>query len=194
MSNKKQQIIVHAIRLFSQSNYYQVSMDKISEESNVSKMTIYKYFSTKEMLFKATLFEMNSQFIEKLLCETSEYFHDIERLKAVFLYYNNWFDQENFTGCLFLNSIVTFAHSNPDMLIHAKQNKMMTQQLIESILCFMLKYECVSEISSQIIKLLDGAVICAQIGIEDTPAHNAWKATLALLKENGAKIEGDVNF
>ncbi|MBI0421788.1 helix-turn-helix transcriptional regulator [Acinetobacter sp. ACIN00229] len=50
-SNPKEQAIRStAIRLFNQESFTAVGMDRIIAESGVSKMTVYKYFSSKENL------------------------------------------------------------------------------------------------------------------------------------------------
>ena len=51
----KMQIFLTAARLFAQKGYNGVSMREISEQSNVSKPTIYYYFGSKEGIFRELL-------------------------------------------------------------------------------------------------------------------------------------------
>jgi TetR/AcrR family transcriptional regulator, mexJK operon transcriptional repressor len=53
--NKKQQIVVAATKLFINQGFAAVSMDRVSQEANVSKATLYAHFSGKEALFAACL-------------------------------------------------------------------------------------------------------------------------------------------
>lgn len=50
--NKKEIVINTARELFTKYGYKKVSMDEIAKESNVTKKTIYSYFSDKEAMFK----------------------------------------------------------------------------------------------------------------------------------------------
>jgi AcrR family transcriptional regulator len=50
--NKRAKILNSAIRLFKDQGIKKVTMDDIANLSNVSKMTVYKYFSDKESLYK----------------------------------------------------------------------------------------------------------------------------------------------
>lgn len=48
--SKKEDIINTALDLFNQIGYNATGVDKIIAESNVAKMTFYKYFPSKESL------------------------------------------------------------------------------------------------------------------------------------------------
>ncbi|MBZ0386828.1 TetR/AcrR family transcriptional regulator, partial [Acinetobacter baumannii] len=49
-------MIIHTSRyLFDQHGFHNVGVDRISKESNVSKMTFYKYFKSKEKLIELYL-------------------------------------------------------------------------------------------------------------------------------------------
>lgn len=56
---RKQHIIdrikATALELFTQANAEQVSMDEIAARADVSKVTIYKYFKTKEILYRQVI-------------------------------------------------------------------------------------------------------------------------------------------
>ena len=49
---KEQQIIEAARKLFGKYGFKKVTMDEIAREANVTKKTVYTYFSSKEELFK----------------------------------------------------------------------------------------------------------------------------------------------
>lgn len=190
MTKKKRQVIEHAVQLFSKYGYHQIGVDKICEASHVSKMTVYKYFPNKELLFEAALAEHNSRFIEGLLSTTSQQEAPTDKLKAVFAYYQHWFREAEFNGCLFINAMSQFCDGNPNVLKYARQNKAMTKQLIESILCFLVDDDDAKQLTAQIAKLLDGAIISAQLGDEENPINSAWQATSTLLKASHVELDG----
>ncbi|MDF5708424.1 MAG: TetR/AcrR family transcriptional regulator [Nostoc sp. S4] len=55
ITQKQEQILQGAIRVFLQEGYARTSMDRVSAEAGVSKQTIYSYFQDKEGLFKALI-------------------------------------------------------------------------------------------------------------------------------------------
>lgn len=55
--DKRTNILESAVRVFSEKGFDGASMDKIAEEAKVSKITIYKHFQNKELLFLAIVSE-----------------------------------------------------------------------------------------------------------------------------------------
>lgn len=52
--NKKEQILLAAVEMFLDRDYYQVTITDIAEQAGVGKGTVYEYFPSKEDLFKAS--------------------------------------------------------------------------------------------------------------------------------------------
>ncbi|MGM0651305.1 MAG: TetR/AcrR family transcriptional regulator [Bacillota bacterium] len=50
--NKKEQILLAAVEMFLDRDYYQVTITDIAEQAGVGKGTVYEYFPSKEDLFK----------------------------------------------------------------------------------------------------------------------------------------------
>lgn len=59
LSNRSQKkvdsILLNASRLFVQHGYHKVTMESIAQYANVSKVTLYKYFSDKQVLYEHIL-------------------------------------------------------------------------------------------------------------------------------------------
>ncbi|MDZ8183892.1 MAG: TetR/AcrR family transcriptional regulator [Nostoc sp. ChiSLP02] len=55
ITQKQEQILEGATRIFLQEGYARTSMDRVSAEAGVSKQTIYSHFRDKEGLFKALI-------------------------------------------------------------------------------------------------------------------------------------------
>ena len=81
----RERITKTALELFKADGVEQTSMDKIAEQADVSKVTIYKYFQSKEELFK----QVNNLYIDEILAETEELLAGdgdiIEKLKILML-------------------------------------------------------------------------------------------------------------
>ncbi|WP_319524098.1 TetR/AcrR family transcriptional regulator [uncultured Desulfosarcina sp.] len=72
---KQDSILEAAQALFQSSGFIGTSMDKIAVKAGVTKQTVYRYFDSKEALFKATLeaqrLQANSDFLEALNLENT---------------------------------------------------------------------------------------------------------------------------
>ena len=55
---KVDSILLNASRLFVQHGYHKVTMESIAQYANVSKVTLYKYFSDKQVLYEHILKEI----------------------------------------------------------------------------------------------------------------------------------------
>jgi AcrR family transcriptional regulator len=58
----------NALELFKAYGVEQISMDEVAEKAGVSKVTIYKYFQSKEELFRQVI----NLYIDEILAETEE--------------------------------------------------------------------------------------------------------------------------
>lgn len=81
-SAKRDDIICAAVSLFQQYGYLETSMDRIAEEAQVSKRTVYNHFESKDALFEAIREELVNRCGHLQLPEpTGEALH--EQLKQV---------------------------------------------------------------------------------------------------------------
>ncbi|WP_171167507.1 TetR/AcrR family transcriptional regulator [Ruegeria sp. HKCCA0370] len=65
-ASKRAQIIEAAVAEFQEKGFAAASMDRISAKAEVSKRTLYKYFESKENLFRSIVVELSSRFAEVL--------------------------------------------------------------------------------------------------------------------------------
>lgn len=59
-------ILDAATRVFLNNGYYITSIDEVAKQAGVSKPTIYKYFESKEELFRAVVRSLSERFTERL--------------------------------------------------------------------------------------------------------------------------------
>ena len=87
--SKKEDIINTALDLFNQIGYNATGVDKIIAESNVAKMTFYKYFPSKESLIMECLHHRNIN-IQNSIYEKLNLHPDAEPLERIHLIFN-WY-------------------------------------------------------------------------------------------------------
>ena len=89
---KEKQIIESAEKLFSKYGFKKVSMDEIAKEANVTKRTVYSYFSSKEELFKyfieAELQNMK-KIVEDVESKNYEFYETVHQIIFNLLKYKN---------------------------------------------------------------------------------------------------------
>lgn len=162
-SKKKDAVIEAATALFSEQSYLSVGVDRIIAESNVAKMTFYKYFPSKENLIEAVL-ENRRLYIQYSLEElVSEKNLPREKLQAIFNWFESWFFSEDFHGCMFIKASEEF----PDNLKFRKVSenyKIWLHGLISGIIQDMGK-GAADDLTSLILIIIDGLIVKANMSM-----------------------------
>jgi AcrR family transcriptional regulator len=106
-ADARERIIRTAYELFTRHGLAAVGVDRIVDESNVAKTTLYRHFRSKDDLILAVLDRHHQLWLRDWLqpkldaAGTSA----TERLLEVFDSFEEWFGADGFNGCLFLNSV-----------------------------------------------------------------------------------------
>src|SRR5208337_617949 len=80
IDEKRSIIFKSALKVFSEEGYHNATMDKIAEYSEVGKGTVYRYFSSKEVLINQLLMEKFQQIVDRF---SSIYSKDTDILKQI---------------------------------------------------------------------------------------------------------------
>src|SRR5690606_34839425 len=103
-TNKRDQLITTAERLFYTEGYHATGIDRILAESGVAKMTLYKHFKSKEELILAVLDARQQPMLERLR-EARDTLPPRKALLGIFNGLNNMIHSPGaFCGCLFINA------------------------------------------------------------------------------------------
>lgn len=189
MSDKRQLVLETALTLFRAHGYHAVGIDRVIAESGVAKMTMYKYFPSKNALIEAVLNERNLRFQRSLLEFVNGFDEPREKLRALFLWHHNWFKEESFHGCMFINAVAEFPEMEGAIRQASIRHKALVQEFIGSILMQVLDAEVAQRLSAQFAQLLDGATVAAQVAGERMAAFLAWRAAAGLLQLEGVQVE-----
>lgn len=81
---EKQKILNYASEIFMKEGFYKTSMDSLARELQMSKKTIYKYFSSKEELVESVVKAFMSQVKNKIDCVIKE--EDNSLIRALHLF------------------------------------------------------------------------------------------------------------
>jgi AcrR family transcriptional regulator len=194
LNDKRQSILETALQLFRAYGYQAVGIDRVIMESGVAKMTMYKYFASKNALIEAVLQERDERFRRSLKRFVALFSDPAERLRALFLWHHRWFREPSFHGCMFINAVAEFPEEEHPVRQVAIQHKQWLQSFIGSLLAPMLATELAERLALQCAMLLDGATIAAQISVNNDAAFLAWRSAAGLLQQEGVSVDSGMAF
>lgn len=159
----KDKLIETALRLFYRFGIHSVGVDRIVAESNVSKMTLFKYFPTKRDLvleFLRVRDQRYSSWFHKTLDEQppgkpNRLYDAVEVMKS-------WFKSPDFRGCAFIN---TTAESGPEYNEEKQLCSEHKKHLLDELEIEARKagYKDPRQVADQLLIAIDGATIRAQM-------------------------------
>lgn len=180
-SSKREVLIKTALELFGKNGIHATGIDTIVERSGVTKKTLYAHFRSKEELVLAVLRQYDGM-------ARNEFMRRVEsggktpkaRLLAVFDFAERWFQQSNFCGCLFINTIGEYSDNDTAIRQICKDYKKLVKDYILS-LCKQLGTSDPQELAEQLALLLEGATVTVQVSQNPKIAKIAKRAAKALI-------------
>lgn len=156
----RERILVAAHALFYSEGIRATGVDRIIEQSSVSKVTFYRQYASKDDLIRAYLDYRHGRWIswfqnslaEKTNAGSSAADALVQTLKS-------WFIQPDFRGCAFLNAAAELGSSDPGILEIVRRHK----QEMSSVLDVFFRGGSVS-VGASLSLVIDGAIVHAQMG------------------------------
>lgn len=161
--SKRDLIVNEALKLFYRHGFHATGVDTIISRAGVSKKTLYRHFRTKDELILATLRKRDELFRNKLMRETERRATDpADRLLAVFDFLADWFDEEGFCGCMFINAAAEFAEpDNPSHMISAEHKRLVAEYICQQAALAGARDPVA--LSHEINLLMEGAIVYAHV-------------------------------
>lgn len=170
---KRENIITTATSLFNQKSYTSVGVDKIIAESNVAKMTFYKYFSSKENLIEECLHERNLEIQSSILEKINNINNPLIRLKSIFTWYIDWINTDDFNGCLFKKATIEVLQLYPSIKDQVNEYRDWIYQLVFST-CVELEIKDAHTLTSLFLNIIDGIIIDGTINKSKINSEQTW--------------------
>jgi AcrR family transcriptional regulator len=177
----KNRILDTASKLFYEDGIQNVGIDRIVKESSVAKMTLYKYFNSKNELIASFLDYAHDKWRVWFLESLEEHNKRCQnRIQAYFLALHDWVNLDDFRGCPFINSVVELAqNTHPGAKIAQDHRAYIRDYLSEQIRLEGVKFD--SKLAEKLLILMDGAIIGALMGKKDA-AMLAGDVALTLMQ------------
>ena len=167
-ADARERIIRTAYELFTRHGLTAVGVDRIVAEAGVAKTTLYRHFRSKDDLI-AEVVERHHQLLLRGWLEPETRKRGAtpaDQLLAVFETLDEWFGDENFQGCLLINSLLE-AHDRYGAVRHA------SIRAIDDVYVFLERLAVEANdreperLAQQIHLLVRGAIVAAAQGRRD---------------------------
>jgi AcrR family transcriptional regulator len=182
----RERLVAAASRLFCRFGINSVGVDTVVAEAGIAKATLYKAFGSKEKLVEAVLERegrlWRDWFLAGLDAGSAA---PIDRLRRIFPLMGEWFAQDRFYGCPFINAIGESDKSDDRLRSIAIAHKTAVLKRIEELAGDAGVREPM-KLAHQIGLLIDGAIVVAMITRDPASARMAADMTEQLLL--GAKV------
>ncbi|SAK53831.1 TetR family transcriptional regulator [Caballeronia pedi] len=166
-------ILLTAHDLFYRDGIRATGIDRVIAESGVAKKTFYRYFPSKDDLIVAFLDFRHDNWMA--------WFHDAlarhgGTLNALVPALAEWFGNESYRGCAFINSVVEVGATLPQAVDISRRHK---RDMTAAIRALMPASRTAKADAQALALAVDGAIVAAQFA--DTPA-DALKALARVVR------------
>lgn len=168
MTDKRQQLIETAFRLFYRYGTHAVGINEILKQSGIAKKTLYTHFDGKASLVEAVLRYRDERFVSWLEQRMQNSEPGKAALLAMFDALDDWFNDRvetlaSFNGCFFINTCGEYADPEavPHQLCH--QHKSRVRDLIEVQVTRFARVKDSAWLVDMLALLKEGAIVTAQV-------------------------------
>ncbi|MNF74921.1 putative HTH-type transcriptional regulator YxaF [compost metagenome] len=155
VSEKRQQLMATAYRLFNRHGFHATGIDRIWAEAGSTKRTLYRHFPTKDALIEAVLMARDAEFFALLDAKMDGMSGREARLRALLDGFADWFGRSDFYGCNFINASAEFSDARHPVRKLVVAHKLALLNWVREAL------ECTVEQATGLCLLLEGAVVMA---------------------------------
>jgi len=169
----RERILLTAHELFYRDGIRATGIDRVIAESGVTKVTFYRHFPSKNDLIR--------EFLEYRHRRWMDWFVDAlhrhgDNMDALIPTLQEWFDDEDFRGCAFINSVGELGGVLPAVMDISRRHK---QEMTKAIFGLLPPSRHRKEDAEAVALAVDGAIVRAQL--EQSP-ESALRALGRILK------------
>jgi AcrR family transcriptional regulator len=181
--SKREQIIDVALGLFYKDGFNATGVEKIRETANVSKKTLYNHFKSKDELILTVLRRRDEQFRNGFMRGVEKFGKTpTESLEAIFDAANEWFNDKDFCGCMFINASAEFTDAdNPCHIVAAEHMRLMKDYI--KGLAEKADAKNPNELAEQLFLLMVGATVKAHVSGDKSAALKAKKMAKVFIEQ-----------
>ncbi|WP_018254943.1 TetR/AcrR family transcriptional regulator [Salinispora mooreana] len=175
----RERVLDTADRLYYSRGIHAVGMDALRDESGVSLKRLYQLFPSKEALIEAVLHRRRrvwNRLVEAAIATGRDTPRD--QLLAVYDMLAHWFDEDDFRGCVFINTFGELGGTAPHIATLIREHKASFQARLADVVT---KTGAPATLAHQLAILAEGAQTTAAIAGTNDAAHHARAAATTLI-------------
>jgi len=183
-SAARRKILDTAADLFYQDGIRATGIDAVIKKADVARMTLYKYFPTKDALVEAFLREKADMLADVVICTDSGCVDASprERLLALFDALAARLLSDDYRGCPFINAAVESADPASTTFCAVKDYKARLENVIRQRVGA-LGVPDEEQLTQQLLLICDGASVRAQLGYAESAVPAARQAVVRLIDD-----------
>lgn len=174
----RSRIITSADELYNARGIQSVGMDELRTAAGVSLKRLYQEFPSKSSIVMAVLERWHASWTDGLDARVRRASTPRDRLLAIFDYLAEWFGQDSFRGCGFINSFAELGAVSPDVAEYARKHKESFQVYVGELA---QEAGAPSHLAPQLSILAEGAQTTAAIAGTASAADHARQAAEVLI-------------
>lgn len=175
----REHVLISADRLYYSRGIHNVGMDALRAEAGVSLKRLYQLFPSKENLVEAVLHRRRhiwNNLVETAIATGGDTPRD--QLLAFYDMLANWFDEDDFRGCVFINTFGELGATTPHIATLIRDHKADFQRRLAKLVT---ETGAPATLAHQLAILAEGAQTTAAIAGTNTAAHHARTAATTLI-------------
>lgn len=183
-SSKRDHLIDTAIKMFCKHGYHATGIDSLIAEAGISKKTMYQHFRSKEELIYAALRQYDGVFRNNFMKAVEGAAQTPQgKLLAIFDVAEEWFSDQNFFGCMFINAIGEYSDEASPVRGISKQFKKLVWDYVLD-LAQEAGANNPEELADELCLLLEGAIVTAQVSEKPQAAQTARKIAERIIEDH----------
>jgi AcrR family transcriptional regulator len=174
----REAVVNAADRLFYGRGIQAVGMDEIRAAAGISLKRMYALFASKEAILAEVLRRRNEQWTAGIVQAAHGVPTPNDKLLSIFDFLSDWFAQDDFRGCAFINSFGELGATAPLVADAARAHKVGFQHYVAGLVS---EAGAPPSLAPQIALLAEGAQTTAAISGSPEAATDARSAAQTLL-------------
>ncbi|GAA6211301.1 TetR family transcriptional regulator [Hyphomicrobiales bacterium 4NK60-0047b] len=192
--SKRDELVQEALKVFYQNGFTATGMDMLVKKTGISKTSMYKHFRTKDDLILAVLRLRDEQLRNWFFRRVEELASSpLGQLLAVFDVLEEWFQQPDFQGCMFIKASSEFQCVDDPIYNQCTEHKKLMFNSVLKIVRELetdsgkLSPEIAEKLTRQLFLLKEGAIVLKHMGVNGSAGLEAKEAAVSLLQANGIR-------
>lgn len=177
----RERLLSVASELFYAHGIRNVGIDEIIARAGVAKASLYRHFPSKDDLVTEVLRQRDAAWFRDFRADVeARASNPKKRLLAVFAVLEDWFAEDLFRGCAFMNAAIELADAtHPAHGVSRDHKRRMRAYLAELAKAARLKEP--GALADQLALLIEGAIVTAVLEQSPEPARRARAAAVRLI-------------